>query len=74
MTEAWIKATLPVNPKGTRVILEETPNGTFGCSIANMLTMFGSVDTTYAALSATPQASAGWQKYFDDWKAKGLIS
>ena len=71
MTEAWIHSHLPISADGSSVILGAAQ----GCLITDLVKMFGNVDTTYSALSATPQAtSGGWQKYFDAWKAKGLIS
>ena len=38
--------------------------------------MFSSTATppTYAALSALPCASQGWQRIFDDWKARGIVN
>lgn len=45
-------------------------------------TLFSSADfsaittmpPTYSALSALPIALQGWQKIFDQWKTKGIIS
>ena len=33
----------------------------------------GAASLTYAELSILPMAKAGWQKYFDDWHAKGWV-
>ena len=78
MDETWIRQHLSayLDSSKTNVRLETQGSVEIGCSIAVMVKMFASVSPTYAALSATPQAQpqGGWQKYFDDWKAKGIIS
>ena len=56
------------------IVLEALPDGaTITISIEKFKQMIGNV-TTHEALSALPFANGGWQKYFDDWKAKGIIS
>lgn len=41
--------------------------------LAGLLSAVTSVPPTHAELSALPIAVAGWQPYFDDWKAKGFV-
>lgn len=77
MDENWILANFKdlLDRSGDNVILRKDTQGTHSISVAGMAALFGSVSpVTHAALSATPQASAGWQRYFDDWKARGLVS
>ena len=76
MDAAWITTNLKdlLDATGENVILLQDSAGTHSISVANMATMFANVSpVTYSALSATPQAKGGWQIYFDDWKAKGII-
>lgn len=76
LTEQWITTTLKdlLDPTGTVVILEDLGHGVIQINVSDMANIFSSVTPSYANLSATPQAgSGGWQQYFDDWKAKGLI-
>ena len=76
--EQWIVSNLPMehHPDGDVVVLETHKNG--GRVIipvtvlASMLAV--SAPPTHAALSSLPIASAGWQSYFDGWKAQGIIS
>jgi len=56
------------------VILEDLGHGTISIAVSDMINILGNTPPSYADLSATSQATAGWQKYFDDWKAKGLLS
>jgi len=79
MDEAWITTNLKdqLDSTGTNVILLVDDNGgQHTISIVSMAAMFSgvSVPVTHAELSTTPQAAGGWQRYFDDWKAKGYIS
>ncbi|MDE2102537.1 MAG: hypothetical protein KGL39_35145 [Patescibacteria group bacterium] len=41
---------------------------------AGMLSTIATMPPTYAALSALPCASPGWQKIFDQWKAENIVS
>ncbi len=55
--------------------LESHDNGgSVTVPVTTFQTMFGSGPYTYAGLSATTQAKAGWQVYFDAWKAQGFIN
>ena len=77
MDTNWIVTNLKdsLDPTGQNVILLSNDAGTHSISVANLAAMFSGVSTvTYATLSATPQAKGGWQAYFDDWKARGIIS
>lgn len=80
MTDTWITSTLGDNLRimdGESVVVLEWVKTVPSqwCAVSKMIAMFGGVDTTYAALSATPQATAGgWEKYFDDWKSQGIIA
>ena len=61
-----------LNGSETVLVLSRTPLIT--CEMSTFAAMFGNGPYTYVSLSATPQASAGWQSYFDEWKAAGYIS
>jgi len=73
MTTQWILSNFSVDESGNAMI----PVG-HGASIAvpvsTMIQWWGNTPLTHAALSATPQASEGWQSIFDYWKSEGLIS
>ena len=76
--ETWIKQSLPLSAEG-HILLETFPNGaTIICPVATFVEMTASITTippTHAALSALPIAGkGGWQKYFDEWKTKGIIT
>ena len=87
MTE-WITQTLPVSIRRVPdangemqstpcIELESVAEGDIWIPIATLGGILGSVTIppTHAALSALPIAGAGgWQKYFDAWKAQGLIT
>lgn len=73
----WALATLPLDKQG-RILLETFPDGaTITCDpdvFAAMTATLTTTPPTHAELSALPIASrGGWQKYFDDWKAKGYV-
>lgn len=57
------------------VIVYEEDSGWLSCD-PNWLagTLGSTVPPTYAALSALPIASQGWQKIFDQWKERGIVS
>ena len=75
--KAWALATLPLDARG-HILLETFPDGaTITCDPDVFATMTAAIlvtPPTHADLSALPMAlSGGWQKYFDAWKAQGLI-
>ena len=74
MDEAWINSQLPV--KNGYVTLETFPDGgMIRVSVTKLVDLFGAIaPQSYAELSVSPFAAQGWQKYFDDWKAQGIIS
>ena len=78
MTIDWINAHLPLDESG-EVVLVENVDG-LGGKITTTTNFLASVTAslsdpvTYATLSALPISSAGWQPYFDGWKAKGIIA
>lgn len=75
MKETWIRANLPMN--NGMVVLETYEDLSFqGIEPASLADMTSTISDppTYSALSALPIAKAGWQRFFDDWKAKGIIS
>ena len=61
----------------TMIVLDEMEDGgRMMVPVSTLATLLASVAAppTHAILSALPIASAGgWQTYFDDWKAKGII-
>ena len=76
--EEWVQKTLPRSPEG-HILLETFPDGaTIVCPVATFVAMTTGITTippTHAALSALPIAGkGGWQKYFDEWKTKGIIT
>lgn len=75
--ETWIIENLPLTADGQSVLLEEYSNGaTMRVSITDLLVLLSSIKSppTYVELSSLPIASQGWQKYFDQWKAQGIIA
>lgn len=73
----WIHQTFPLNREG-RIVLATFADGGYLSidpqSLNDLLRSFTRVPT-HAELSTMPIASTGgWQKYFDDWKAKGFIA
>ena len=74
----WIDQTFPLDHHG-EILLETFSNGgqirISPTRLAVVLQAVTNVAPSHADLSALPVASAGgWQKYFDDWKAKGLVN
>ena len=72
--------TLPADAQG-RIVLETLPSGgtihITHITPSQLVTVLGNIASppTHAALSTLPIAVAGgWQKYFDAWKAQGIIS
>lgn len=73
---AWLQKNFLNNPDGTVTIFVNVgqsllfdpsdPNGLFS--------LITSTPPTYAELSSLPCVAQGWQKIFDQWKAKGLVS
>jgi len=57
------------------IVLEKfSDGGEIICEVSTFQEMtVNATSLTYKELSALPMASTGWQKYFDDWKAQGLI-
>ena len=75
--EQWILEHLPLTNAGTAVLLEEFANGgKIIIAPSDLAKLLGglAVAPTHAALSAHPIAGAGWQPYFDNWKAQGFIT
>ena len=71
--DSWLKSTFPMMPSGDAVVI--APMTSF--NLSDIPSVFGNISPppTHAALSALPIAGAGgWQKFFDAWKAQGLIS
>lgn len=58
------------------LVLEKfSDGGEVICKVSTFQEMTASASSlTHKALSSLPMAGAGWQKYFDDWKARGLIT
>jgi hypothetical protein len=74
--EAWAIATFPSDGMGG-VIVYQDDTGYLSCdpSVFGSQAFAGvSAPPTYAALSQLAIASEGWQKVFDQWKARGLIT
>ena len=76
--KAWALANVPLDTQGN-LLLETFPDGgTIVCDPEVFATMTATLTTTpptHAELSALPIASrGGWQKYFDEWKTKGIIT
>ena len=75
--EQWAIKTLKTDDKGNILLETFADGGVITCNpsiFADMTSAITSLPPTYAALSALPIASAGWQQYFDAWKAAGYIS
>ena len=83
----WITQTLPTStrrvPDSTGemqstlcVELERIQEGDIWIPLASLAGLLDSVAAapTHDALSALSIAAAGWQKYFDAWKAQGIIA
>ncbi len=69
---AWLQSTFPAMPSGTSIAI--MPMTSFELSEVDAIFPSVSAPPTYAALSALPCASEGWQRIFDAWKAQGLIT
>lgn len=73
----WI-ASLPADTRGNVVLESFKDGGTITITPTNLASLLSGISTvppTYAELSALPIATdGGWQKYFDVWKAQGLIT
>ena len=85
MTAAWAKAHLPTDHAGQIVLLQNPDGSTHTIDPATLATFTANVPdvASHAALSAAhlsiggqnvAPADAGWQQYYDWWKAKGHIS
>ena len=75
MLDSLLTTIYTATGKEQAYVLENHDNGgTITIAVTTFEQMFGKAPYTYATLSATPQAKAGWQTYFDQWKAQGLIS
>ena len=75
--EAWLQDTFKTVDGGLVIVFTDpVTNGAIGFDPANAATIFPSVAVvpTHAALSGLAIASEGWQKIFDQWKAKGIIT
>lgn len=73
--ETWLTTNFEAAPGGVLVYQDATDSVIFDAADPNGV--FASITTTpptYAALSALPVASQGWQKIFDQWKAAGKVS
>ena len=77
--ELWIAQTFKdLGPDGFPIIFQSTYEiDTFDA--ANASAVFGAITAppTYAALSALACAApdaGNWQRIFDDWKSRGLVS
>ena len=73
--ENWLRSNFDSLSDGEVCVFSDA-NGSIGFDPADPLGMFSSITgtPTYAALSALPCASAGWQAIFDDWKSRGIVS
>lgn len=73
----WVDS-LPTDSHGNITLETFVDGGHISVSPTNLTSLLAGVTTvppTYAELSALPIASTGgWQKYFDAWKAKGLVN
>lgn len=76
MTE-WV-ATLTTDAQGNIELETFADGGRISVTPENLTSLLSGVATvppSYAELSALPIARAGgWQKYFDDWQSKGVIT
>ena len=73
--ETWLKANF--TGIANEVIVYQGANGFNGYDPTDPAGYFTSITTTpptYTELSALPCAAEGWQKIFDQWKARGIIS
>ena len=73
----WVDRSFPKNENGNITLEEVAAGGRITISPAQLGALLGTLTAppAYADLSALPIASSGgWQKYFDDWKAAGLVS
>lgn len=77
-TAEWITQTFSLDERGNIVLETFSDGATISIdptTLATVLSEVANIAPTHADLSALPVASVGgWQKYFDDWKTKGLIS
>lgn len=66
------KRTIPVDA----ILLESfADGGELFIDVPTFLTLFGALDLTHANLSTSKLAqTTTWGKYFDDWKAQGIIT
>lgn len=75
--QEWITSIFQNDGLGN-VIIDTFPDGstiTVAPSVfAQMTSTITTVPPSYADLSVLPIAKAGWQQYFDDWKAQGIVS
>lgn len=72
--ETFLRQNFPVLPNGEVIIYQDT-KGFYGYDPAKATQDFGSLPAkfTHADLMAHPLAQQGWAKFFDAWKAQGLI-
>ena len=62
-------------PQSAIVLETFADGGELWIDTPTFLEMFGALEITYASLSSSPlAASTSWGKYFDNWKAQGIIS
>ena len=79
MTETWIKTNLPLDTMGRVVLAKDVarPGDSIVIEPSSLATLTASLPdvATHAALSALAiSGPGGWQKYWDEWKAKGYIT
>lgn len=71
MTREWIEQNFTVSDGGVTVYTSLEVDIT--CGLDWLAETIGTAKT-YADLSALPIAAQGWQKVFDYWKERGIIS
>jgi hypothetical protein len=70
----WITNNFPSSPYGG-VIVYQDDSGFVSCDAQWLASVLGdTVPPTYEGLSALPLAQQGWQRIFDQWKEKGIVS
>lgn len=73
--ETWLKEHFPLLPNG-EVMIYKTARGYYGYDPTRAAMDFGNLGASpaHSVLSALPLAAQGWQRIFDDWKERGLVS
>lgn len=73
MTKTWIQANFPARDiPNTVAVMAEGP----GEIVVDIDWLAGQIGTaaTYADLTALAISAQGWQKVWDQWKQKGIVS